>query len=117
MDIGGEDQTIDEIEWLTFMLVNMKKVRTTRLPLPSAERSARPASLKVELSTIEEIREQFKRMDKDGSGALDINDLLIMAAESRAIRARTSSDSARNSRENSPQTPPRRRNRSPAKPI
>ena len=34
MDIGGEDRTIDEIEWLTFMLVNMKKVRRTRLALP-----------------------------------------------------------------------------------
>ena len=80
-------------------------------PLPTVQaldKSAEQIDSKIDRVS-QEIREQFKRMDKDGSGALDINDLLIMAAESRAIRARTSSDSARNS--------PRRRNRSPAKPI
>jgi hypothetical protein len=27
-EIGGDDQTIDEMEWVTFMLVAMKKART-----------------------------------------------------------------------------------------
>ena len=49
----------------------------------------------MDASTIEEIREQFKRMDKDGSGALDVNDLLIMAAESRALALGPSSKMSR----------------------